>query len=110
MGVWRQRAKLTYISPGISTRPMTPRERAALMDGKRKVLEELFGHEVWEFHKLAGDEDPGRNLKAEWALKWTKNDDGTPRAKARLVLQGFNNPDAPGGKVPTALPTASRLG
>eukprot|EP00959_Pyramimonas_sp_CCMP1952_P201944 4222892-Pyramimonas_sp.AAC.1 len=66
---------------------MTPHERAAFMQGKRKELTESFGNDVWEFHKPTGEEDPRRILKAKWVLKWTKNDDGTPRAKARLALQ-----------------------
>jgi hypothetical protein len=72
--------KLNDIYAEISTRTMTPRERAAFMDGKRKELEEFFGNEVWEFHKPTGDEDPMRILKAKWVLKWTENDDGTSSA------------------------------
>eukprot|EP00959_Pyramimonas_sp_CCMP1952_P365816 7661179-Pyramimonas_sp.AAC.1 len=69
------------------------------MDGKRKELDEIVRNE-----------DPKRILMARWVLKWTENDGGAPRAKARLVLQGFNDPDALDGKVPTASPTATRLG
>eukprot|EP00959_Pyramimonas_sp_CCMP1952_P454608 9470173-Pyramimonas_sp.AAC.2 len=43
-------------------------------------------------------------------MEWTKSDDGTPRARARLVLQGLNDPDALDGKAPTASLTAFRLG
>ncbi|CAK0802739.1 unnamed protein product, partial [Prorocentrum cordatum] len=93
-------AKLSDIFVDISTRNMTPHERAALTQGKRKELTEFFGNDVWEFHKPTGEEDPRRMLEAKWVLKWTKNDDGTQRAKARLVLQGFNDPDALGGAVP----------
>ncbi|CAK0833042.1 unnamed protein product, partial [Prorocentrum cordatum] len=102
-------AKLSDILVDISTRNMTPHERAAFMQSKRKELAEFFGNDVWEFHKPTGEEDPRRILKAKWVLKWTKNDDGTLRAKARLALQGFNVPDALSGAVPTASPTASRL-
>ncbi|CAK0855240.1 unnamed protein product, partial [Prorocentrum cordatum] len=74
-------AKLSDIFVDISTRNMTPHERAAFMQGKRKELTEFFGNDVWEFHQPTGEEDPRRILKAKWVLKWTKNDDGTPRAK-----------------------------
>ncbi|CAK0820802.1 unnamed protein product [Prorocentrum cordatum] len=78
-------AKLSDIFVDISTRNMTPHERAAFMQGKRKELTEFFGNDVWESHKPTGEEDPRRILKAKWVLKWTKNDDGAPRAKARLA-------------------------
>eukprot|EP00959_Pyramimonas_sp_CCMP1952_P273970 5726940-Pyramimonas_sp.AAC.1 len=77
------KAKLNDIYAEISTRTMTPHERAAFMDGKRKELEEFFGNEVWEFHKPTGDEDPKLILKAKWVLKWTTNDVGTPTARYR---------------------------
>ncbi|CAK0884931.1 unnamed protein product, partial [Prorocentrum cordatum] len=94
-------AKLSDIFVETSTRNMTPHERAAFMRGKRKDLTEFFGSDVWEFHKLTGEEDFRRILMAKWVIKWTKNDDGTPRAMARLVLQGFNDPYALSSAVPT---------
>ena len=42
-------------------------------------------------------------------LKWSKNPDGTPRAKARLIVRGFMDPDAWAGTVPTSSPTTTRL-
>ena len=42
-------------------------------------------------------------------LKWAKNPDGTPRAKARLVVRGYNDADALAGNLDTQSPTASRL-
>ncbi|CAK0823386.1 unnamed protein product, partial [Prorocentrum cordatum] len=74
-------AKLSDIFAGISTRNMTPHERAAFIQGKQKELTEFFGNDVWEFHKPTGEGGPRRILKAKWVLKWTKNDDGTPSAK-----------------------------
>ncbi len=94
----------------LSTKNMKPDERASFMKGKRDELKEFFGNGVWEFHHPDGTEDPNRILKAGWVLKWTKWEDGSPRAKARLVLQGFNDPDALDGKVKTSSPTVSRLG
>ena len=42
-------------------------------------------------------------------LKWSKNADGTPRAKARLIVRGYADRDALEGKIDTAAPTTSRL-
>ena len=42
-------------------------------------------------------------------LKWFRNADGSPRAKARLVVRGFNNVDALSGNLETASPTTSKL-
>ena len=50
-----------------------------------------------------------RVLKARFILNWKKNEDGTPRAKARLVVQRFKDPDALGGTLSTASPTLTRL-
>ena len=43
------------------------------------------------------------------AHRRSKNADGTPRAKARLVVRGFNDVDALNGNLDTASPTTSRL-
>ncbi len=48
-------------------------------------------------------------MKARFLLKWSKNPDGTRRAKARLVVQGFRDPDALDGKLTTSSPTALRI-
>ena len=42
-------------------------------------------------------------------LKWSRNPDGSPRAKARLIVRGYADVDALEGKVDTAAPTTSRL-
>eukprot|EP00959_Pyramimonas_sp_CCMP1952_P433448 9076813-Pyramimonas_sp.AAC.1 len=80
------------------------------MEGQRKELAEFFANDAREFHKLTGEEDARGIPQVKWVLKWAKNDDGTPGAKARLALQGFNDPDALKGRAPTASPTAPRLG
>ena len=49
-------------------------------------------------------------LKAHFILKWSKHPDGTPRAKARLITQGFLDPEALSGKLNSTSPTLSRLG
>ena len=48
-------------------------------------------------------------MKARFILKWRNDEHGKPEAKARLVLQGFRDPDALEGKLETSSPTATRL-
>ena len=82
----------------ITTRSMDVTSRAAFVKAKRAELEEFFSNMVWSVHR--GERpDAKRVLNARWLLKWSKNPDGTDRAKARLVLQGYNDPDALAGKL-----------
>lgn len=48
-------------------------------------------------------------MKARWVLKWFKDSQGKPKAKARLVIRGYNDPDALNGNLNTASPTTTRL-
>ena len=47
-------------------------------------------------------------MKARFVLKWSADNSGNPRAKARLVLQGFSDPDLLRGELDTSSPTLSR--
>ena len=51
-----------------------------------------------------------RVLKAHFILKWSKWPSGEPRAKARLITQGFKDPDALNGQLSADAPTLSRMG
>ena len=51
---------------------------------------------------------PDRILRARWVLAWRTGAGGEQRAKARLVLQGFNDPDLLEGKLETSSPTLCR--
>ena len=58
------------------------------IEAKRKELSSFFTSQVWEFSSL--DEAPAeRVLRSHFILKWSKNPDGSPRAKTRLITQGF---------------------
>ena len=50
-----------------------------------------------------------RTVKACFMLKWSKNAEGKPRAKARLIVQSFKDPDALDDKLATSSPTALRI-
>ena len=89
-------------------RHMSVSDRQAFMQAKIKELESFFKNEVWLYDK-EGNADPARILKAHFILTWKKNEDGTPRAKARLITQGFKDPDALSGNLNTNAPTLTRL-
>ena len=70
------------------------------MKAKIKDLESFFKNEVW-LYDHEDNADPARVLKAHFILAWKKNEDGAPRARARLITQGFKDPDALSGALTT---------
>ena len=92
----------------LNERGLTIMEREQFMQAKIKKLKSFFENGVWEFTHVK-DTDPQRILTSRILLKWSKNPDGSPRAKVRLVVRGYNDHDAFEGKVDTTAPTASRL-
>ena len=92
----------------ISERHMSLSDRMAFIQAKRKELQSFFDNQVWEFDDLANAPE-GRVLSAHFILKWSTNEDGSPRAKARLIVQGFRDPDALAGQLRTNSPTLTRL-
>ena len=92
----------------LNERSLTMQEREQFMQAKIKELKSFFENGVWEFVHVK-DTDPARTLTSRMLLKWSKNPDGSPRAKARLVVRGYNDQDALDGKVETSAPTTSRL-
>ena len=63
---------------------------------------------MWEIDDQSNAPE-GRVLKGHFILKWSKNADGTPRAKARPITQGFRDPGAVAGVLASESPTLSRL-
>ena len=92
----------------LSERTMNPDERAQFKAAKVKELRSFFENQVWTF-ETTKEAEPSRTLTSRMLLKWSKNPDGTPRAKARLIVRGFMDPDAWAGTVPTSSPTTTRL-
>ena len=92
----------------VNEKYMTTADRRAFYEAKQKELESFFHNQVWHFDQMANAE-ASRVLRARFLLNWKKNSDGTPRAKARLVVQGFKDPDALSGSLSTASPTLTRL-
>ena len=77
-------------------------------EAKVKELKSFFDHHVWVF-ETTKEADPARTLTSRILLKWSRNPDGTPRAKARLIVRGFADPDALAGRIETSSPTTTRL-
>ena len=94
----------------LSERNMSLEDRLAFLTAKRKELESFFQNDVWELVYDDGSIPPDRILKAHFILKWSKWPNGDPRAKARLITQGFRDPDAWSGQLSTDAPTLSRMG
>ena len=93
---------------GVNERLLGPQERALFKEAKVKELKSFFDHGVWAFQTTA-EADESRTLTSGILLKWSENEDGSPRAKARLIVRGFNDPDALAGTITTSSPTTTRL-
>ena len=91
---------------GVNERLLGPHERAMFKEAKVKELKSFFDHHVWVFDATK-EADPARTLTSRILLKWSKNPDGSPRAKARLIVRGFADPDALAGQVETSSPTTT---
>ena len=76
---------------GVNERLVGPHERAMFKEAKVKELKSFFDHHVWVF-ETTKEADPARTLTSRILLKWSKNPDGSPRAKARLIVRGFADP------------------
>ena len=44
------------------------------------MLQSFFINNVWEFSEV-GSVDSAKAIPARWVLKWSKNEDGSPRWK-----------------------------
>ena len=98
----------------VNQRTLTVAEREQFIDAKKAELEQYFSNNVWEFatpNEGQKAEGAGRVITARWVLTWKKiEEEGAPvrwKAKARLVLRGFEDPDLL--TIQKAAPTASRL-
>ena len=93
---------------GVSERHLDLQQRELFQAAKVKELKSFFENGVWEF-QTTKEADPARTLSSRMLLKWAKNPDGSPRAKARLIVRGYSDIDALEGRVQTDSPTTSRL-
>ena len=93
---------------GINEKTLTLDQRALFQEAKRKELRSFFENEVWQFDSVQNSE-ASRTLTGRMLLKWSKNEDGSPRAKARLIVRGYADVDALQGSLETSSPTTTRL-
>ena len=77
----------------LSERTMSLADRLEFLKSKEKELTSFFENDVWVFDKMTDDKKP-RTIRAKFILNWKKDDSGGRRAKARLICQGFRDPDA----------------
>ena len=92
----------------LKERDMTLEDRLQFQQAKMKELRSFFENGVWTF-QTTKEADPQRTLTSRMLLKWSKNADGSPRAKARLVVRGYADVDALRGELDTASPASTRL-
>ena len=104
----QQARKFKKDKNNVSERNLGPDDRAQFMAAKVKELKSFFDNHVWEF-QTTREAQPERTMTSRILLNWKKNPDGTPRAKARLIVRGYTDPDAWEGKVVTSSPTTTRL-
>ena len=71
-------------------------------------LNKFTWNDVWTFD-VESNADPARTLTARMLLSWGKQPDGSPRAKARLIVRGYADVDALHGNLETSSLTTSRL-
>ena len=104
----QQNRKAKKDKNNVNERLLGPDERAMFKEAKMKELKSFFDNHVWEFQTVK-EASPERTMTSRILLNWKQNEDGTPRAKARLIVRGYTDPDALEGKVDTSSPTTTRL-
>ena len=94
----------------VSERTMNVEEREQFIQAKMKELQTYFGNHVWEFANPDFlEKNKARVITARWVLTWKWDEENNrPKAKARLVLRGFEDPDLFG--LEKSAPTAGRIG
>ena len=92
----------------VNERTLNVEDRLRFIEAKQKEISSFFENEVWTFDDET-NADPNRVLRAKFILNWKKGEGTELRAKARLICQGFKDPDALTGVLTTASPTLTRL-
>ncbi|CAE7766960.1 GIP [Symbiodinium sp. CCMP2592] len=97
----------------VSERHLTAQEKAMFRAAKAAEWSQWVGNDVVELISRHGV-DPRRVIASRWVLTWKSvpgevyQGPGGAKAKARLVIRGFRDPDL--GQFSTASPTLSRQG
>ena len=81
-------------------------EKELIRTAKGKEIREFLKEAVVARLKDGEIVDPKDVMKMRWVLTWKRNEDGTPKGKARLVVLGFQDPHL--GTENTSAPTLNR--
>ena len=87
---------------------ITVEDRLIFMTAKKAELQSIFENGVWQLELEPEKASEGRVLKARFVLKWADDGKESAKAKARLVLQGYSDPDMRSGSLETSPPTVNR--
>ena len=85
---------------------LTPEEKELIRTAKGKEIKEFLKEAVVARLQQGETVDPNEVMKMRWVLTWKKNDDGSTKGKARLVVLGFQDPHL--GTEHTSSPTLNR--
>ena len=108
VGAGNPKKKHVKESADLNERKMTLEDRLSFLEGKKAELMSIFENGVWETELDPQAVDHNRVMRARFVLKWAADGKGGLKAKARLVLQGFSDPDLLQGQLDTSSPTLSR--
>ena len=88
---------------------LLPGQQLQFDEAKTKELSQVFA--VDAVSRLSQEEElnlkPERLLRMRWVLIWKYTDGGDKKAKARLVIMGYQHPELT--SVPTAAPTLGKM-
>ena len=91
----------------VNVKKLSSTDRERFDKAKDKEISQYMGQDVLRVVKKHGV-PVERILKMRWICTWkTDPETGGKKAKARLVILGFADPDALAGNLPTAAPTLS---
>lgn len=90
----------------VSWNKLNPEQRAAMQEAKGLEVEQWVARRVLE--RFRGTIPPERLMKCRWVLtfKAVEGDNSKVKAKARIVLLGYTDPDL--GQLETCAPTLTR--
>ena len=76
----------------VKEKNLNPAEQQMIREAKGKEVREFVKEHVVERVKEGEDIDMNKVMRMRWVLTWKKQEDGTKKGKARLVVLGFEDP------------------
>ena len=90
----------------ITEKKLNPEEKELIRTAKGKEIKEFLKEHVCEKLRQGEVVPPEDIMKMRFVLTWKKNEDGTKKGKARLVVLGFQDPHL--GTEQTSAPTLTK--